>query len=1009
MGKRILLQLILLLVLCTQVWAQKGRTITGRILSEGDDKPLEGVTVTVKGTTVATSTDKEGKFSIAVPDGSGALMFSFVGYEPQERVLTSQTNIDLSLKASPKGLNEVLVIGYGTQKRKDVSGAVSSIKGTDFENMTVQSLDKAMQGRAAGVQVNTNSGVPGGASEVRIRGTGSVNAGNQPLYIIDGVQITPETRTRNLASSNPLSTLNTNDIESIEILKDASAASIYGAQAGNGVIIVTTKKGKYGKPVYNADLYWGFTDMTKKPDLLNGPEWLALRREAAVNSGVLTAPYSIDQQYGDAKNAPSYDWIDAVTRKGQVANYELSVAGGNDNTRYFIGGSFNDQKYQFIGYDFKRGTFRVNLDNKLSKKLSLETRLNLSTVKQNSSDIPSFQLYNPFIESIALLPLDPIYNKDGTYNLNLIGGLGGNGNPVSFVEKNKNLGITNQAIGNIALNYEIFKGLKFRSSFSLEYTDVSEELYYDPRTPAGTSTNGTVRFSSAKVVNWQTDQTLTYNTLINDRHSITGLLGFNYRNEVYTTVNTQGNGTAIPAFGNTLTGTTPATVASTYSQYKLAGVFGRLGYTLDDKYILQFTLRRDGSSRFGADNQFGYFPAASVAWRLSGEKFMEKASFLSDLKLRVSYGETGNSQFLSGTAESNFPALSLYSTTAGAAYNNTAGITFSQLGNADLGWERNVTTNFGLDYGFFDGRISGSFDYFIRTTKDLLLSRPLVTTSGFSSIAQNVGSLENKGFEIAITTKNLVGDFKWTTDFNITFLKNKVKSLLKPGEDLPNSGLWVGQPIGQLFLVRWAGVNPANGRPMWYDADGDITYSAVAADRVFTLGSTRIPDHFGGFTNTFSWKGIELSAFFQWQVGTWQQDQPLGWLNMDFRYEANQNRMMLERWTTPGQLATVPKAYPGENRPGTASTVFGNSGANHDRFFSDASYIRLKNITAAYTLPASLLSKIKVQHIRVYVQGYNLWTGTNYTGFDPEFTANGYNMGLAPQGTSFTAGVQFSF
>lgn len=1009
MSKRILSHVFCLLLVFIQASAQDGRKITGRILGDNDDKPLLGVTITAKGTSIAVTTDADGRFTISVPPSVKALLFSSVGFETQEVVIGSQTNINSSLKFSSKGMNEVVVVGYGTQKRSELSGSIASIKGDAIENMPVQSLDKAMQGRAAGVQVNSNNGVPGGASEIRIRGIGSVNAGNQPLFIIDGVQITPEARNRNIASSNPLSAINANDIESIEILKDAAAASIYGAQAGNGVVIITTKRGKYGKPLFNVDVYRGFTDLTKKPDLLTSAEWIPLRREALVNSGVLTAPDLFDQQYGDAKSALNTDWVDAVTRKGQVANYEMSVAGGNDNTRYFVAGSYNDQKYHFQGYDFKRGTFRVNMDNKLSKKVTLETKLNLSTVTQNSSDIPSFQLYNPFIQGISLLPTDPIYNEDGSYNLALRGGMGGNSNPVSFLEKNKNLGITNQAIGNLALNYDIIPGLRFRSSFSIEYTDMTEELYYDPRTPAGTSTNGTVKMGTSKVVNWQTDQTLSYNKLFADRHAVTGLVGFNYRNEVFTTTNTQGNGTAIPAFGNTLSGTTPGVVGSTFSQYKLAGVFGRLGYTLDDKYIFQATLRRDGSSRFGINNQFGYFPAVSGAWRISKENFMDNLKFISDLKLRVSYGETGNSQFLASGQEANYPALSLYSTAATSAYNNAAGISFSQLGNADLGWERNVTTNFGLDFGFFDNRISGSFDYFVRTTKDLLLSRPLVTTSGFSSIAQNVGSLENKGFEIGISTRNLTGAFKWTTDFNITFLKNKVLSLLNPGEDLPNSSLWVGKPVGQLYLVRWAGVNPADGRPMWYDANGNITYSAIATDRVFTLGNTRVPDHFGGITNTFSYKGFELSAFFQWQVGTYQQDQPLGWLTMDFRYETNQNRMMLDRWTTPGQLAPVPKAFPGEVRPGTASTVFGNSGAGHDRFFSDASYIRLKTLSLTYAIPTTIVSKIKFQNAKLYLQAYNLWTGTNYTGFDPEFTSNGYNMGLAPQGKSFIGGIQLSF
>jgi TonB-linked SusC/RagA family outer membrane protein len=686
-----------------------------------------------------------------------------------------------------------------------------------------------------------------------------------------------------------------------------------------------------------------------------------------------------------------------------------------------MAGSYNNQKYHFIGYDFKRGTFRLNLDSKLTDKLTVETKINLSSVTQNSSDNPSFGLTNIFVDAMGVIPTNPIYNADGSYNTNITGVLSGNVNPPYFVKLNKNEGVTTQAIGNLAFIYDITKGLTFKSSYSLEHTVINEELFFDPRTRAGVATNGLVRFGNSKVLNWQTDQTLNYNQTFNDRHAVTGLIGFNYRNEVFTTSNAQGTGVAIPQLGGTLTGTTPTTVSSTYSEYKLAGLFARLGYTLDEKYIFQATLRRDGSSRFGSNNRYGYFPAVSAAWRISDEKWMEKTSWLSELKLRVSYGETGNSQFLmtntgagSGpapTIESNYPALSLFESNTAASYNGSAGINFAQLGNSQLGWERNVTKNFGLDFGFLNNRITGTADYFIRTTKDLLLSKPLPSTSGFSNIAQNIGSLENKGFELGISTRNLIGDFKWTTDINITFLKNKVLSLLEPGVDLPANNLWIGRPVGEVWVAHWAGVNPADGRPMWYDANNNITYNPVQADRVFKGGNTLIPDYYGGFTNTFSYKGLELSMFFQYQVGTTQINFYDYLLTSDFRYDAQQSTSILSRWTTPGQLATVPKLYPGAIQPGTASSVLGGGygTTSSDRFYSDASYIRLKSITLGYTIPESIRTKAKLSNARVYVQAYNLWTGTNYTGLDPEYTSGGYGLGLAPQGKSFSAGIQLGF
>lgn len=993
--------------------------VSGRV-TDSKGAPLEGVSVQVKGGK-GVSTDKDGSFTLPQVDEKAVLIVSYVGYKTVEIPVNGRKVINVRLEGADQRMAEVVIVGYGTQKKRLVSGSIASIKSDAIENLSPPSLDRAMQGQAAGVQVNSSNGIPGGATEVRIRGIGSVNAGNQPLYIIDGVQITPEPRNRNIASGNPLSGINSNDIESIEILKDAAAASIYGAQAGNGVVIITTRRGKSGKARVNFNSYIGFTDLIKKPELLDGKTWVSLRREAAVNSGVLTGPYNVDQTYGPAEDAESYDWIDAVTRKGLLQNYELSLSGGNEKTRYFIAGSYSDQQYHFIGYDFKRGTFRVNLETKLNDQLTLETKLNLSSVKQNSSDNPSFGTTNVFVDAMGVIPTNPIYNADGTYNTNIYGVLSGSVNPPFFVSVNKNQGVTSQAIGNVALSYNITDDLTFKSSYSLEHTTINEELFFDPRTRAGQGSNGLVRFGNSKVVNWQTDQTLNYNHVFADRHAVTALAGFNYRNEVFTTTNTQGTGVAIPQLGGTLTGTTPNVVGSTYSEYKLAGLFTRLGYTLDEKYIFQAVLRRDGSSRFGSNNRYGYFPAVSAAWRIGDEDFLKKATWLSDLKLRVSYGETGNSQFLmtntgagtgpAPTIESNYPALSLFESNVAASYNSGAGISFAQLGNSQLGWERNVTTNFGLDFGLFNNRITGTVDYFIRTTKDLLLSKPLPTTSGFTSIAQNIGSLENKGVEFGMTTINLTGDFRWTTNFNITFLKNKVLSLLEPGEDLPANNLWIGRPVGEVWVAHWAGVNPADGRPMWYDANNNITYNPVQADRAFKAGNTLIPDYYGGFTNTFSYKNFELSAFFQFQVGTVQQNFYDLLLTSDFRYDAAQSNTILARWTAPGQMATVPKLYPGAIQPGTASSVLGGgyNGVASDRFYDDASYIRLKSINLSYTLPQTVLSKIKFSNARIYVQAYNIWTGTNYTGLDPEYTSGGYGLGLAPQGKSYSAGIQLGF
>ena len=984
--------------------------VTGTVTDDAGE-PLIGVNIMVKGTSTGTVTDLDGNYRLSVPEGEVVLLFSSIGFKSTEVVLGNRTSINVQMEPDMQQLGEVVITGYGTQERGEVSGSISSIGSAQMENVPAGSLDKVMQGKAPGVQVNSSNGLPGGATEVRIRGVGSVNAGNQPLYIIDGVQVTSTNRNRSIASFNPLSGINPNDIASVDILKDAAAASIYGAQAGNGVVIITTKSGIEGKAKINLNTYVGFTEILNKPELLDGPGYVTLLREAGVNSGNLNAAHLIDLNYGDPASNQTYDWLDAVTRKGALRNYELSASGGTDKVHYYVAGSYSDQEYQFIGYDFQRGTFKANMDAKLTDRLTVDTKINLSRILQNSGDAPSFQLYNTFVTALGIRPTDPIYDEDGSYNTNLDIW----DNPLQDNEQNKIQGLTNQVIGNMSLNYAITDYLKFRSSYSLEYTNLNEELFYDPRNSAGVGTDGLVRFGSSNTFNWQTDQTLTYNRTFANAHEVSGLVGFNFRNETFTTQYTEGIGVATPQFGETLTGTTPNSITSTYSQYKLAGLFARVGYTYNDKYIFQATLRRDGSSRFGANNKFGYFPAVSAAWRIGDESFMEGVGFISDLKLRASYGETGNSQFITenqftgrsvaAQIESNFPALSLFNSVADASYNGNAGIVFSQLGNADLGWERNVTQNFGVDYGFINNRIYGSVDYFIRRTEDLLLSRPLPSTSGFTNIAQNVGSLENRGWEIGISTNNFVGDFKWTTDFNVTFLKNEVLDL--GGQDLPDENLWVGHPVGEQWLVPWAGINPADGRPMWYDADGNITYNPLLSDRRFGIGSSLVPDYYGGITNTFSYKGFELTAFFQYQVGNIQHDQPTAYLLSDFRYSWNQLATNYDRWTTPGQVTDVPLLYSGATQPGTASSIFGNNGTgDSDRFWDNASYIRLKTLTLGYTFPQEMISKIKLNKLRVYLQGYNLWTGTKYSGLDPEFAAGSYNMGSAPQGKSYMAGLQ---
>lgn len=1016
--KPFLSTLIILLTLL-QSQAQE-RTIRGVVMDE-KGIVLPGVSIVIKGTTRGTNTDAEGKFSISVNQGA-KLQLSFVGYASQEVDLANRSTISVRLQPDVSQLGEVIVVGYGTQRKREVAGAQVGVKGEQIQNMPIPSFDRMLQGRAAGVQINSNNGIPGGATQVRIRGVGSISAGNNPLYIIDGVQIAPGDRSRGITSSNPLNGVNPNDIESIEVLKDAAASSIYGAQAANGVIIITTKKGKAGKPQFEVNAYIGQTQNLNDFELLNGPEWVRLRREAAFNAGGEAAALVADQNYGTTETAPSYDWQQLVLRKGAIQNIEFSARGGTEATTYFIGASFNNTIGHFIGTDFKRGSFRINMDNKLSDKFSLETRTNFSVVGQNSSFVPALNTNNIPVLAIGRLPIDNPYNEDGSYNTNLRGALGPIAHPRAIIEYNTNLGTTMQGIGNFALNYDILPGLRFRSSYGLEFTEIAEESFSDPRTPAG-SAGSVTDFLNTRVVNWQTDQTLNLNKTFKQKHNLQALAGFNYRSEALNSITLRGNNAATPAFKRTLAGTTAVTMTTAYTAWRLASVFGRLQYNYDEKYIASLTLRRDGVSRFGRNKRFGYFPAAALAWRLSEEPFLKSIAAIDELKLRVSYGATGNSDGID-----NFASLALFASPAAAAYSGQPGTNFAtvlvaagvnspKLGNPDLSWESNIMTNFGIDYGLIKNRITGSIDYFIRDTKNLLFNVPVPSTSGFDIIIKNVGAVRNTGLELALSSRNMVGAFQWTTDFNISFNKNEVTKLLEEGKDLPNNALFLGYPLGTPFLARWAGVNPADGRAMWYDTLGNVTYNPVARDRVLMNRSVLIPRYFGGLTNTFSYKGFELSAFLQYQVGNLVNNAGLSNQALDYRFDTNQFREVLNRWTAPGQVTDIPRLIPGATEAGSASSLFGGNIAGSDRFYEDGSYIRLKQLTFSYTIPSLLLSKAKLRTTRIYAQGVNLWTATHFKGFDPEFAAVtnfntgafGNNVGVIPPGKMYIVGLQIGF
>lgn len=1020
MRKVLLLGLMLFLV--SAVAFAQSRVITGTVTSTEDGMGVPGATVLVKGTTIGTATDIDGKYSITVPAGSNVLVFSFVGLLSREVTIGNRTTVDVALESDVTALGEVIVTGYGTQPKREVTGAVSSVKGEAIQNLPLQSFDRALQGRAAGVQVRSSNGLPGGAVNIRIRGVGSINAGNEPLFIVDGVQLNNQSNA-SFTQSNPLAFLNPNDIESMEILKDAASAAIYGSQAANGVVIITTKKGKQGKAKFEFNAFAGETRPMKYLDVLGGAEWYEMRRDAYINSGVsnpeanalnnMARRPSNWQQLSREEldqiglDLPTYDWQREVMGVGRLQNYELSVSGGDEKTTFFLSGSYNYQESSFKPVDFERGTVRVALSHQANSKLNLETNINLSTYQQNVPFAVSGSfLGSPAFSSSAVLPHNPIYNEDGTYNTSIGGVLGQN--VVLVNEYNSGLQRTNTAVGNIIGTYKILNNLSFRSLFGLDYRLLQGDRFTDPRTPDGAGVRGRSSVQQDWRTRFITTQTLNWNKSYNNVHNLSAIVGFEFLSETREGISGAGIGFPTFQFRTIQSAATPENISGFWTGYRRMGFFGSANYDYKKKYLATVTARYDGSSRFGDNSRYGLFPSIRLGWSVVEEDFLKESNAVSELKLRASYGLTGNDQI------GNFAARGLYG--GGGNYSGNAGILPTSLANLDLGWETNTTLNFGLDYGFFGNRVTGSLDVFDRRTKDLLLDQPILWTNGFGDIANNVGELQNKGIEFEVTTVNIdKGGFKWNTTFNFTKIKNQVISLYDGLEFLPaNPGIAVGQSVGNpagagdvapgsWFEIPYAGVNPATGRPMWYDINGNISYLPIAADRRY-YGSN-LATSYGGLNNTFTFKGFELTAFFTYEYGAIVSDGQYNFLRENgTRLTLNALSEVNDRsWTTPGQITDIPRNL--TTNAGNETRGASRNTGNAELLKAD--FIRLSQMTIGYSFQPSLVSKIGLSRARVYLQGLNLWTYTDYPGYDPEFTGAG--TGQIPLTKNYTFGIQIGF
>lgn len=989
---RKVLLLGLMLFLGSAVAFAQSRVITGTVTSTEDNLGVPGATVLVKGTTIGTATDLDGNYSINVPAGSNVLVFTFVGLRPQEVTIGNQTTINVALEPDVQALSEFVITSYGDQSKREITGAIASVKGEIFQDLPMQSFDRAMQGRIAGVQVTSTSGQPGGTLNVRIRGVGSINAGNDPLYIVDGVQVA-NGGLSGQGSQNALASINPNDIESIEVLKDAAAASIYGAQAANGVVLITTKKGSKGATKTRVSVQEGIVQPLGLYDIMDARQLSTIKRDAFINAGL--NPASAAATYGNPEdpNLQSYDWLDALYRDARLSVYDLSVSGGDEKTTFFLSGSYTNQEGQIIKSDYQRATGRLNITHRPSKKFTVSANLSLAFQETNGTIDRGNFVNGPFVAGFSARPNVPIYNEDGTfapYPSNHLFGY----NIVQGVNEELRSGKTVQTVSNLQLNYQIAPWLSWTSYFGLDFSDNADINNRPSTIPVFSSYGGASVFTSRRNNNFNTNHNFNFNKKFNDIHTVSGILGFEYKGAQSDLQTATGRGFPNPTLIYLNNAATPFSVGSSFTEYKRAGVFGQVKYDYDDRYTADFTLRRDGHSRFGEQNRWGTFGAASVGWRLSSESFLQDVSWLDNLRFRASYGITGNSDI------ANFASRSLVG--SGGQYIGSGALTLSQLGNDLLTWEESETINIGLDWTLFNGRIIGTVDFWRKNSQALLFSTPLPTDSGFGSITRNTGEVRNQGIDFDLQTVNIVaGKFQWSTAFNITFLQNELLSLYD-GLDRIGNGLIVGRPISFYYLNTYLGINPANGRQMFDDLNGGYTY--VAGESTLSYIGSALPKSYGGLSNTLTYGPLSLEVFFQYQLGNLAFNQDLYNLANWGSGTGNLLVEQLDYWKEPGDIKTVGRPYEGGQAPGTS-----NINTASTRLLSDGSYVRLKQVTLNYTLPNTAASKIGMQSASLFVQGLNLATFTKYNGIDPEANSLGTTFGSYPNAKQFTAGINLNF
>ena len=1034
-------------------YAQQGDVVRGKITGS-DASSLPGVNVVVKGTTQGVISDPEGNYSISVKEKNAVLVFSFIGYQSKEIAITNQSEINVVLDEDVKKIDEVVIVGYGSQKKKDLTGSISRVSGDELIQASTASFSEMMQGKVAGVQISQSTGSPGGNVNVMIRGISSITGGTQPLYVVDGFPISTGSEGSNMLAFgdatfssagmaknvqnriNPLASINPSDIESIEILKDASATAIYGSRGSNGVIIITTKRGSSSKSKISVDVSYGVQTIAHKLDMMNAQEYAQYVAEGRDNAyvyggGKATDPNEMrptSQKVRPEFRNPSSitestDWQDQIFRSAPVANYQLSASGGNDKIKYLLSGGFFDQTGILLTSDYQRFNVRSNIDAILSDKVKLGSSVSGS---YSTGSFPNTEGHYGtgaiLTNALAASPTIPVYDAQGNYYFNqadVTDGMGFLVSPlVNLHEQTDNRKVSNVLINNY-LEYKVLDGLTFKTSVGINYGTNIIKLWKSSKVPyyASLKSLATGGVSKMETMDWLNENTLNYKHIFNKKHSLDALIGFTAQKDSYDRLSAGASNfptdyVTYLAAGVVNSGT------HFVSEWSMLSVMSRINYSYDGKYLFTATVRRDGSSKFGSNNKWGTFPSFSFGYNVSEEDFMKSLNYVSNLKLRAGYGISGNNQI------GNYTHIGLL---APVNYvENTSvnpGLVPSNLSNDNLTWEKSAQINLGLDLGLFKDRVSITADIYKDKKTDLLLAVQLPSASGFYSSVQNVGDIENKGIELGLKTINLKGkNYEWTSSFTISHNENKVVKLATEGARIYNTAYQVtqvGYPIASFYLMNQTGIfqTPAEvassplqspkvvpGDPKFEDITGD---GKINASDKKVVGSPW-PDYVWGFDNRFSYRNFTLSVSLNGSHGgeTYFQGGEI-----IYALTAVQNQLGLanNRWVSPSQ--------PGDGM--TPRSIRNNYafgfGTGTSRLLFDNSFVRVKNVNLGYNLPKTVISRIGLTSLSVYVDAANLFTSTKYPGYDPESSSSGDNLTSSgidymtyPLAKTFTFGIKLT-